>query len=269
MISWRLAASLTPPNAILVPGTTPRGSARYLSRLAWFQTRPDSFIASLKSKPGTSAAFSPQIPASDGPMPFLPGSTEWQALHWANAAGSAAAAAGVGEADALGVGAGVGVAPAAALEVASGAAVSAGVAVSVAPGSGSVSAAAGVSVGAAPVSSGLPPHADRAKIRASAVVDVAANFMEGLSFKTCRRAPYRRKSASGRPCGTQAAPAKQIPRRAASHFRPAVARPIRAGFMFDAPPSTWRGEAAATLRIAAPLAAANLLQMLVYAMDVI
>ena len=39
--------------------------------------------------------------------------------------------------------------------------------------------------------------------------------------------------------------------------------------MFDESPSTWRGEMAATLRIAAPLAAANLLQMLVYAMDVI
>jgi MATE family multidrug resistance protein len=39
--------------------------------------------------------------------------------------------------------------------------------------------------------------------------------------------------------------------------------------MFDESPSTWRGEIAATLRIAAPLAAANLLQMLVYAMDVI
>jgi MATE family multidrug resistance protein len=39
--------------------------------------------------------------------------------------------------------------------------------------------------------------------------------------------------------------------------------------MFDESPSTWRGEAADTLRIAAPLAAANLLQMLVYAMDVI
>jgi MATE family multidrug resistance protein len=39
--------------------------------------------------------------------------------------------------------------------------------------------------------------------------------------------------------------------------------------MFAEPPSTWRGELAATLRIAAPLALANLLQMLVYAMDVI
>ena len=39
--------------------------------------------------------------------------------------------------------------------------------------------------------------------------------------------------------------------------------------MFAESPSTWRGEMAATLRIAAPLAAANLLQMLVYAMDVI
>lgn len=39
--------------------------------------------------------------------------------------------------------------------------------------------------------------------------------------------------------------------------------------MFDESPSTWRGEMAATLRIAGPLAAANLLQMLVYAMDVI
>ena len=39
--------------------------------------------------------------------------------------------------------------------------------------------------------------------------------------------------------------------------------------MFTESPSTWRGELAATLRIAAPLALANLLQMLVYAMDVI
>jgi MATE family multidrug resistance protein len=39
--------------------------------------------------------------------------------------------------------------------------------------------------------------------------------------------------------------------------------------MFAESSSTWRGEASATLRIAAPLAAANLLQMLIYAMDVI
>jgi MATE family multidrug resistance protein len=39
--------------------------------------------------------------------------------------------------------------------------------------------------------------------------------------------------------------------------------------MFQESASTWRGEVAATLRIAAPLALANLLQMLVYAMDVI
>lgn len=39
--------------------------------------------------------------------------------------------------------------------------------------------------------------------------------------------------------------------------------------MFDESASTWRGEFAATLRLAGPLAAANLLQMLVYAIDVI
>ncbi len=39
--------------------------------------------------------------------------------------------------------------------------------------------------------------------------------------------------------------------------------------MFGESPSSWRGETAATLRLAGPLAAANLLQMLVYAMDVI
>jgi MATE family multidrug resistance protein len=39
--------------------------------------------------------------------------------------------------------------------------------------------------------------------------------------------------------------------------------------MFETSPSTWRGELAATLRLAGPLAAANLLQMLVYAIDVI
>jgi len=39
--------------------------------------------------------------------------------------------------------------------------------------------------------------------------------------------------------------------------------------MFGESPSTWRGELGALLRLAGPLAAANLLQMLVYAMDVI
>jgi multidrug resistance protein, MATE family len=39
--------------------------------------------------------------------------------------------------------------------------------------------------------------------------------------------------------------------------------------MSDQPPSTWRTELVATLHLAGPLAAANLLQMLVYAMDVI
>jgi len=39
--------------------------------------------------------------------------------------------------------------------------------------------------------------------------------------------------------------------------------------MAHAPTSTWRGELAATLRLAGPLAVANLLQMLVYVMDVI
>jgi multidrug resistance protein, MATE family len=39
--------------------------------------------------------------------------------------------------------------------------------------------------------------------------------------------------------------------------------------MFEPAPSTWRSELAATLRLAGPLAAANLLQMLVYAIDVI
>ena len=38
--------------------------------------------------------------------------------------------------------------------------------------------------------------------------------------------------------------------------------------MFGESPSTWRGELAATLRLSAPLAAANLLQMLIYAVDV-
>jgi MATE family multidrug resistance protein len=39
--------------------------------------------------------------------------------------------------------------------------------------------------------------------------------------------------------------------------------------MFTESPSTWRGELAATLRLAAPLALANLLQMAIYAVDVI
>ena len=57
-------------------------------------------------------------------------------------------------------------------------------------------------------------------------------------------------------------------------FAAARAARIRAGFMTQASPSPgpaspWRGELLATLRLAWPLAAANLLQMLVYAMDVI
>ena len=52
-------------------------------------------------------------------------------------------------------------------------------------------------------------------------------------------------------------------------FPPSPAALIRAGPMFEQSPSTWRGEIAATLRLAAPLSAANLLQMLVYAIDVI
>jgi MATE family multidrug resistance protein len=39
--------------------------------------------------------------------------------------------------------------------------------------------------------------------------------------------------------------------------------------MFEESPSTWRAELAATMRLAGPLALANLLQMLVYAIDVI
>jgi len=55
-----------------------------------------------------------------------------------------------------------------------------------------------------------------------------------------------------------------------SGFPCAGREPIRAGFMSltDAP-STWRGEFAATYRLAWPLAFANLLQMLVHAIDVI
>jgi hypothetical protein len=126
-------------------------------------------------------------------------------LHCAKAAGSTAAAAAlVADAEALGVGDGA--ALAAALGVASGVAVSAGVAVS--PGSGSVSAATGVSVGAASSSFGPLSQADRTKTKASAVADIAANFMEGVSFKNLRAGPYRRKPGSGRACGTQDAAAR-------------------------------------------------------------
>ena len=52
-------------------------------------------------------------------------------------------------------------------------------------------------------------------------------------------------------------------------FPPSPPALIRAGPMVEQSPSTWRGEIAATLRLAAPLSAANLLQMLVYAIDVI
>jgi multidrug resistance protein, MATE family len=52
-------------------------------------------------------------------------------------------------------------------------------------------------------------------------------------------------------------------------FREWRGPPIRVGFMTEDRDLSWRGELRATLRLAWPLAAANLLQMLVYAMDVI
>jgi len=55
-----------------------------------------------------------------------------------------------------------------------------------------------------------------------------------------------------------------------SHFPVPRKQTIRAGFMPYADRNlTWRGELAATLRLAGPLAVANLLQMLTYAIDVI
>ena len=48
-------------------------------------------MAGEKLNPGTAAAFSPTIPASDGPMPFLPASSEWQARHFWNTCRPAAA----------------------------------------------------------------------------------------------------------------------------------------------------------------------------------
>src|SRR5690606_5385868 len=50
---------------------------------------------------------------------------------------------------------------------------------------------------------------------------------------------------------------------------PATIHAYRPAVVFSESASTWRGELAATLRLAGPLAAANLLQMLVYAIDVI
>jgi MATE family multidrug resistance protein len=59
-------------------------------------------------------------------------------------------------------------------------------------------------------------------------------------------------------------------RRIARRFRCPAHAPIRAGFMsFASAPSTFRAELAATLRLAGPLAGANLLQMLIAATDVI
>lgn len=55
---------------------------------------------------------------------------------------------------------------------------------------------------------------------------------------------------------------------ATTFHRRAVA-PIRAGFMSQTDTLSWRGETLATLRLAGPLAAANLAQMLVHAIDVI
>src|SRR4029079_7680340 len=86
--------------------------------------------------------------------------------------------------------------------------------------------------------------------------------------------PYRPSRALGRACtGVFVARPPHLRRNAYPHrpdcFHLQPPAPIRAGFMFTESPSTWRGELAATLRIAAPLALANLLQMLVYAIDVI
>ena len=62
----------------------------------------------------------------------------------------------------------------------------------------------------------------------------------------------------------------KIARLAAPAFPRAEPAPIRADFMGELSPSIlWRRELRATLLLAAPLAAANLAQMLVYAVDVI
>src|SRR5690606_4610427 len=70
-------------------------------------------------------------------------------------------------------------------------------------------------------------------------------------------------------CGSGAAVGRKTGVRRASCFRMKPSQPNRAGFMFAESPSTWRGEIAATYRLAWPLALANLLQMLVHAVDVI
>src|SRR5690554_6155886 len=118
-----------------------------------------------------------QTPASVGPMPFLPGSTEWHALHTANEAGSAigapAAAAGVVAAAvvaaAVGVGAGLGVS----VGVGSPVGVSSPVRASPSTGATVSTGAAAVSEAVGVLSSLLPPpqavSANRTVARAAAV----------------------------------------------------------------------------------------------------
>jgi multidrug resistance protein, MATE family len=71
-------------------------------------------------------------------------------------------------------------------------------------------------------------------------------------------------------CCLAAAPQSQISLATGSRFLAGGRALIRAGFMsLTRAPPTWRGEFAATYRLAWPLALANVLQMLVHAIDVI
>src|SRR5262249_58004818 len=84
MTALRSRSVLSPGNGILLPGTTFCGSVRYASSVAASHVRLLAFMAGEKLYPDTEAAFSPTILASDGPMPFLPASSEWHAWHFRN-----------------------------------------------------------------------------------------------------------------------------------------------------------------------------------------
>ena len=240
--------------------------------MAWFQVRPEFFIASLNSKPGTDAGLRRprcrratgrcrSCPARPSGTPCTPRTRparsprRWSARPRRSAVGVGVALGGVGRRRARrggrgrGRGGRRGVGRRRACRTATGSS----------------------------ASSAPPPQAASARGRGRARRRTRSELHRRLPLQdgsTDFRASYRRIERAKRPKDRHLWPPRRTCARNCAaagrhcfHLQPAA--PIRAGFMFDESPSTWRGELAATLRLAGPLALANLLQMLVYAIDVI
>ncbi len=67
---------------IEVPATFCVGLARNSSSDFSSHVAPAAFSACVYAKSASEPALRPTTPRSDGPTPFCPVFTEWQAVHW-------------------------------------------------------------------------------------------------------------------------------------------------------------------------------------------